>query len=288
MDSMKYWLPVDVYIGGDEHNTLHLLYSRFIYQFLYDLGVVPTPEPYQKRVSHGVILGHDNHRMSKTRGNVVIPDDIADKVGVDATRAYLMFIGPFDGTMAWNDNALMGVKRFNDRLHKLYNDRYSKASDSSSREVDIALNRMIKLVGEAIETFQYNTVVPKYMEFLNLLEKTSDGDISKDVFSSFAKVISPIMPYMSEELWSIMGYSFSVHEEKWPEYDESVLVEGSFSIPVQINGKVRGKITVSSEANDQEVKDIIEKEEALMKHTEGLKIQKVIYVKGKIVNIVAK
>ncbi|MBI2356690.1 leucine--tRNA ligase [Candidatus Dojkabacteria bacterium] len=285
-EKMNYWLPVDVYIGGDEHNTLHLLYSRFIFQFLYDLGAVPIPEPYYQRISHGVILGSDNRRMSKSKGNGITPDEAAEKVSVDALRAYLMFIGPFDGTMVWNDNALMGVKRFADRLYKYFDTNYSKAGETSSHEVNAMLHRTIKQVTEGFDSFQYNTIVAKYMELLNFLEKADSKDISKQVFSDFVKLLSPIMPYMSEELWNIMGYKFSVHNQSWPIFNEEYLVTENIEIPVQINGKLKGRITVPNDAEEGAVRELILRDNTLAEYLSGADIKKIVYVKGKIANII--
>ncbi|KKR06418.1 MAG: Leucyl-tRNA ligase LeuS [candidate division WS6 bacterium GW2011_GWF2_39_15] len=286
MDKMKYWLPVDIYIGGDEHNTLHLLYSRFIYQFLYDLGEVPTPEPYYQRISHGVILGSNNQRMSKSKGNVITPDEVADKVGVDAIRAYLMFIGPFEGTMAWNDNALMGVKRFTERLYKFFAENTATAGNKSSQEVNEILHRTTKYVTEGFEQFQYNTIVAKYMELLNFFEKTDPKNISKESYEIFIKLIAPIMPYLAEELWSIIGYEKTVHLEAWPEYNEQYLVSSVVEIPVQINGRLKGKITVVVDADEGQIKEVILKDENLGKLLESEQIRKIIYIKGKIANII--
>jgi len=180
MGKMKYWMPVDIYIGGDEHNTLHLLYSRFIYQVLFDLGVVPTSEPYNRRVSHGVILGTDNQRMSKSRGNVIVPDEVIDRVGEDAARMYLMFIGPFDGTMAWSENSLVGVKRYLDRVYRYVPENVSKFGKGTV-EVDTVFNRTVKNVTEYLENFQFNTAVAKLMEFQNVLDDLAPVNVSKSM-----------------------------------------------------------------------------------------------------------
>ncbi|HRI05515.1 MAG TPA: leucine--tRNA ligase [Candidatus Dojkabacteria bacterium] len=285
MDKMKAWLPVDVYIGGDEHNTLHLLYSRFIYQFLYDLGHVPTSEPYYQRISHGVILGPDNRRMSKSKGNVIVPEDVTVKVGVDATRAYLMFIGPFDGTMAWNDNALMGVKRFVDRLYRMFITKYPEAGQDSE-DVSRILHKTIKFATDGLASFQNNTVVAKWMELLNFLEKQDASNISKGTFEAFTKMISPIMPYIAEDLWNFMGYEFSVHQQSWPEYDEKWLQSDVVEIPVQINGKLKGKVEVSTDATEEDVKITVFANDQLKASLDGANIRKIIYVKGKIANII--
>lgn len=286
MSKMKYWLPVDVYIGGDEHNTLHLLYSRFIYQFLYDLGEVPTSEPYDVRVSHGVILGADNQRMSKSKGNSVIPDDVIEKVGADAVRLYLMFIGPFDGTMAWNDNALNGAKRFIDRVYKYISQNFNSFGETNGEEIERAINKTIKYATEGMEKFSYNTVVAKYMEFTNLIEKVKPVEISKSTINDFIKLLSPFVPFVSEELWSMMGNSGSVHMQKCPEYNESLTVEHLVEVPVQINGKLRGKVKISVQLSQEEVETIVLADLSLKQHFDGKSIKKLVYVPGRIINVV--
>jgi leucyl-tRNA synthetase len=285
-EKMKYWLPVDVYVGGDEHNTLHLLYSRFIYKFMYDQGYMMTEEPYFMRMSHGVILGPDNQRMSKSHGNVIVPDDVASRVGVDATRAYLMFMGPFNGTMAWNDSALMGVKRFIDRFFAFVSDNFENFGETDSADVSYTINLLVKNVGKEIEQFGYNSSIAKMMETLNKFEKTPLSEISKETIKSFVVIMSPFIPYAAEELWSQIGDGQSVHSQSWPEVDEAKLILNEIEIPVQINGKVRGTIKISPDADEIVVRTNVEKEESLSKYFEGGQIKKLIYVKGKIVNVI--
>lgn len=282
---MKYWLPVDVYFGGDEHNTLHLLYSRFIYQFLYDLSEVPTPEPYFKRISHGVILGSDNQRMSKSRGNVVVPEDITNRLGSDVARAYLMFMGPFDSTIAWNEKSLMGVKRFAQRVYKFVTENIEEFSTKDSEQVKYKINEVIGDITKSMESFRFNTPIAKLMETLNLFESVEKEEISKDTVKNFLKLLSPYMPFLTEELWNILGEEFSIHTKSWPEYKKQALKMESIEIPVQINGKMRGKIEINSEITEKELKEKILENESLKKHIVG-DIKKLIYVKGKIVNIV--
>ena len=282
---MKYWLPVDVYFGGDEHNTLHLLYSRFIYQFLYDLGEVPTPEPYFKRISHGVILGSDNQRMSKSRGNVVVPEEITSKLGSDVARAYLMFMGPFDSTIAWNEKSLMGVKRFAQRVHKFVVENTDEFSSKDSEQVKQKINEVTGEITKSIERFRFNTPVAKLMETLNLFESVEKKEISKETVKNFLKLLSPYMPFLTEELWNVLGEEFSIHTKPWPECKKQSLKMESVEIPVQINGKMRGKIKINSEITEEELKEKILENDSLKKHIVG-DIEKLIYVKGKIVNIV--
>lgn len=285
ISKQKEWLPVNVYIGGDEHNTLHLLYSRFIYQFLYDLGYVATPEPYDMRISHGVILGPDNQRMSKSKGNVIVPDTIIKKVGADSTRMYLMFIGPFDGTMAWNDNALMGVKRFLSRVtNYVINGEGNWGSDDS--DVYEGINRLIRFAQEGYSNFQFNTVVAKIMEFMNLIDKKGFEKVSIDTIQKYIQVLSPIAPFVTEELWLLLGGEYSVHQQEWPKYDEKALIKNNVEIPVQVNGKIKGKIVVPVGASEEDVREIMKSDSNLGSIVNTLDIKKFIYIKGKIVNIV--
>jgi len=250
------WMPVDMYIGGDEHNTLHLLYSRFIYQFLYDIGVVPTSEPYQKRISHGVILGPDNQRMSKTRGNVIVPDEMVAKYGADVVRMYLMFMGPFDSTMAWNEKTLMGVKRFLDRFSSYI--EQSKTSSVSNKNVDIVVNNLIKDLTADIEVFKYNTAIAKMMKALNELAKEHITQDKKDILCAL------IAPFVGDDKY-----------KEWPIVDSKILNDRVVSIPVAINGKVRAK-----------VENVDLAEEAVSKWLDGKKILKRVYVAEKMINFV--
>lgn len=284
-DKLKYWMPVDVYVGGDEHNTLHLLYSRFIYQFLWDLGVVPKeyPEPYKKRLSHGVILGPDGNRMSKSKGNIIVPDQVAEKFGADAVRTYMMFMGPFDATMAWNENALVGVKRFLDRFYKLVEAK--KMEDvKSNKEVEIIINKLVKEAGADLGEFKFNTAVAKIMTALNGLEKQTE--ISKENLKKMVLVLAPLAPFAAEELWNLLGENFSVHQQQWPSYDESLLVTDKVTLSVQINGKLRGTIEVSPEADEELVKQESQRQEKIKKYLDAGEVRKVIYIKGKTINFV--
>ncbi|MFZ2152911.1 MAG: leucine--tRNA ligase [Microgenomates group bacterium] len=287
-DILKYWGPVDVYIGGDEHNTLHLLYSRFIYQFLYDLHIFPEEltEPYYMRMSHGVILGPDNQRMSKTKGNVIVPEVVADKYGVDVVRMYLMFMGPFTGTMAWSENTLMGVKRFLDRFEKYISEQIN-TSNASNSDVKVIINKLIDGVTRDLEVFGYNTVVAKLMGALNELSVTSYQLRVNDV-ETLIKLIAPMAPYMAEEMWSRLGHIDSVHQQSWPVVDPKYLVDDQVKIMISINGKVRDELIVNSEQLTDK-RNILQ----LAKETEKMKvwladktISKEIYVEGRMVNFV--
>lgn len=286
MKKMEYWMPVDVYVGGDEHNTLHLLYSRFIYQFLYDLGVVPqgVPEPYKKRLSHGVILGADGNRMSKSVGNVIVPETVADVYGTDVLRTYMMFMGPFDATMAWNERSLVGVKRFIERFFKLIEDN-SRLTSVSSDDVKRVVNKLVKGVGGDIALFKYNTAVAKMMESVNEMGKLNAG-IGREELHKMVKVLAPFAPFVAEEMWNTLEGDFSVHTQSWPDVDEKYLVSETVTLSVQINGKLRGTVDMSLEASEEEVRKEAESQEKVAKYLSSGSILKVIFVKGKTINYV--
>jgi len=318
MKELKYWMPVDVYIGGDEHNTLHLLYSRFIYKFLYDLGVVPKeiPEPYYKRISHGVILGQDGARMSKSRGNVIVPEVVADKYGVDVVRCYLLFMGPYDATMVWNEKTLMGVKRFLNKFEEFIqkqitrtklqepnklqispavagqansNNQYTINIDSS-REVKVIVNKMINGVERDIESFKYNTALAKMMEGLNNL-RINQYQLSNEEIKVLIKLLAPFAPYTTEELWNMIDKKEkSVHQSSWPEVDKSYLVGSQVSIPVSINGKRRYEIKVDRDdlSNKDLIIELASQEDGFKKWTEAKNIERYIYVEGRMLNIVVR
>ncbi|MFA5025825.1 MAG: leucine--tRNA ligase [Candidatus Shapirobacteria bacterium] len=283
---LKKWCPVDVYVGGDEHNTLHLLYSRFIYLFLYDLGVLPKeiPEPYYTRISHGVILGSDNQRMSKSKGNVIVPETVADKFGVDVLRLYLMFMGPFEGTMAWNENTLMGVKRFLDRFYLYIDNQYNLNTDSSISS-KVIISKTILGVSRDMESFGYNTAVAKLMEAINTMDKLGRSDLM-----ILIKLMAPMAPYMAEELWEKIGGDGSVHQSEWPVAELKYLREDEVTLPVAVNGKVRGEIKIKNDMI-QKIDEVIAMAKSLEKIKEwidGKTIIREIYVSGKMVNLVVK
>lgn len=286
LEKMKYWLPVDVYVGGDEHNTLHLLYSRFIYQFLWDLGAVPKeiPEPYDKRMSHGVILGPDGNRMSKSHGNVIAPDAMADVYGTDALRTYMMFMGPFDATMAWNERSLVGVKRFIDRLYTYVKENAGKNQNTSTDGLRL-VHKLVKGVSEDIAEFKYNTAIAKMMEAVNDLTK-NNIQLADNELKMMVLALAPFAPFVTEEMWSVLGGQFSVHVAAWPLYEESYLISELITLSVQINGKLRGTVEVSPEASEEVVRTIAENQEKVSKYLSLGKIVKVIYIKGKTINYV--
>ena len=285
-EELKKWLPVDVYIGGDEHNTLHLLYSRFIYLFLNEIGVLPKeiPEPYFKRISHGVILGPDNQRMSKSKGNVVVPETIADKYGVDVLRLYLMFMGPFTGTMVWNEKTLMGVKRFLDRFNSFI-DKQIKYKSDSSEKTKLIINKTIKGVGDDLDSFGFNTALAKMMEAINNIDRADKEDLKKLI-----KLLAPMAPYTAEEAWQRLGEEFSVHQSKWPEYKNELLESNTLILPVAVNGKVRDKLEIeSAKVNDKEyIMALVKNNEKINKWLRGKEIEKEILVPGRMLNLVIK
>ncbi len=284
LSKMKYWMPVDIYQGGFEHTTLHLLYSRFIYKFLYDINVVPGPEPYAKRRPHGIVLGPDNRKMSKSFGNVVSPDEIVSKYGADTLRLYEMFMGPFDQTIAWNENNLQGCFRFLARVWRLFNEnvRSEKTPDNLLRK----LHQTIKKVSQDFEDLKFNTMVAALMEFINEWQQSY---LSKQDAALFAETLAPSAPHFSEEVWcEILGNKFSVHQEKWPEYDRNLITEETTTIIIQVSGKVRGEVKVQNAKSkvQNEVESLAKKDARVAKYLEGKEIKKVIFVPGRLINFV--
>ncbi|MCR5655180.1 MAG: leucine--tRNA ligase [Lachnospiraceae bacterium] len=280
-EALKYWLPVDWYNGGMEHTTLHLLYSRFWHRFLYDQGVVPTPEPYQKRTSHGMILGENGEKMSKSRGNVVNPDDIVNEFGADTLRTYEMFIGAFDLAASWSENGVKGCRRFLERVWKLQD--ILSDEEGISADLETKFHQTIKKVSSDYENLKYNTGIAALMTILNDIAKK--GSITKEEFRIFLILLNPVAPHITEELWSIAGFDGYVFEQTWPDYDEAKTVEDTVEIAVQINGKLKTTITVSKDIDKDAA--IAAGKEALGDRLTG-NIVKEIYVPGRIINIVAK
>ena len=291
MEKLRYWMPVDVYVGGDEHNTLHLLYSRFIYLFLHDIGAVPAeyPEPYRKRLSHGVILGTDGQRMSKSRGNVIVPDEYVARYGADSLRTYLLFMGPYDATMAWNERALLGVKRFLDRVERLVEEQAGQGSTGSPR-VRAAINRMSKKVGDDSGSFHYNTAIAQMMETLNTLndllaagERITDAELR-----IFTQCLAPYAPFTADILWQMVGGRGSVHHSHWPAYDANLELEELMTIAIQVNGKLRGTLDLPRETGEAEIRQQAEALETVARFLEQGQVVKVIYVPTRTINYVVK
>ena len=281
-EALKYWLPVDWYNGGMEHTTLHLLYSRFWHRFLYDQGVVPTKEPYAKRTSHGMILGSNGEKMSKSRGNVVNPDDIIEEFGADTLRTYEMFIGAFDQAANWSMEGVQGCRRFLDRVWKLQD--IVTDGDTYSKDLEVKINQTIKKVSGDFETLKYNTGIAALMALINDFYKA--GSITKADLKTFITLLNPVAPHITEEIWKIEGFEGRVYQTAWPEYDEAKCVEDRITIAVQVLGKLRG--TFEEDRNASKETMIERAKETVSKHLEGKEIVKEIYVPGKLVNFVVK
>ena len=280
-EALKSWMPVDWYNGGMEHTTLHLLYSRFWHKFLYDQGVVPCPEPYQKRTSHGMILGENGEKMSKSRGNVVNPDDIVREYGADTLRTYEMFIGAFDLSASWSEDGVKGCRRFLERIWKLQDIMTNEEGYSS--DLETKMHQTIKKVSSDYENLKYNTAIAAMMALLN--DFTKKGSITKGEYKTLLILLNPVAPHITEELWQIIGGSGYVYEQTWPEYEEAKTVENTVEIAVQINGKTKGTLAIG---RDDAKEDVIAKaKESIADKLTG-NIVKEIYVPGRIVNIVMK
>ncbi|WP_230933692.1 leucine--tRNA ligase [Priestia sp. TSO9] len=288
-DKLKEWLPVDIYIGGAEHAVLHLLYARFWHKFLYDIGVVPTKEPFQKLFNQGMILGENNEKMSKSKGNVVNPDEIVESHGADTLRLYEMFMGPLDASIAWSTKGLDGARRFLDRVWRLLVDDNgelsSKVQESSDTTLERVYHQTVKKVTEDYEGLRFNTGISQLMVFINDAYKVDV--LPKQYVEGFVKLLAPICPHTTEELWSKLGNEDTISYEAWPAFDEAKLVDDEVEIVVQINGKVRAKVNVPAEASREELQDIAMANEDVQEFIEGKTVRKVIAVPGKLVNIVA-
>ena len=284
---IKHWLPVDLYIGGAEHAVLHLLYSRFWHKFLYDEGVVFCSEPYKKLFHQGMILGENGEKMSKSRGNVVNPDDVVEEYGADALRLFEMFAGPLEEGFLWSTTGLAGARRFIERVHRLYTDPefVNRFSDENSKELDFAYNATVKKVTEDFEKLQINTAIAQMMIFINAVYKANS--IYKPYMVNFLKMFSCVCPFVSEELYQELAGKELIDYESFPTYDASKLVLNTVKMAVSVNGKLRDTIEVDKEIADDELKEKCFALDNVKRQIEGKEIKKVIIVKGKIVNIVA-
>ncbi|MDO4492283.1 MAG: leucine--tRNA ligase [Clostridia bacterium] len=280
-EELKYWLPVDWYNGGMEHTTLHLLYSRFWHKFLFDCGLVPTEEPYMKRTSHGMVLGANGEKMSKSRGNVVNPDDYIPVYGADAFRLYIMFMGAFDQPIPWNVEGTKGCRKFLDRVWKMTD--MVEGEGVTNEKINAALHACIKKVSEDIERMKFNTAIAAMMEFVNTVYK--EGKLTKDEFRTLLKLLNPFAPHVTEELNEMLGYSEELHHAAWPVFDESALTESTVEYGIQVNGKVRARVSIAADASKEEVEKAALAAEEMKPFLEGKTIRKVIVVKN-IVNIV--
>ncbi len=282
-EALKYWSPVDWYNGGMEHTTLHLLYSRFWHKFLYDIGVVPTKEPYAKRTSHGMILGENGEKMSKSRGNVVNPDEIVDTYGADTMRLYEMFIGDFEKAAPWSPKSIKGCRRFLERVWSLADK--VQDGDEYSKEHEALMHRTIKKVGEDADNLKANTAIAALMTMLN---EFYDKGVNKAEYKTFLALLNPFAPHITEELWQQLGENGLLSVAPWPQYDESKTVESTVEMAVQVNGKLKGTIKLAADADKQAAIDAALAEEKVQHAIEGKQIVKQIVVPGKIVNIVVK
>jgi leucyl-tRNA synthetase len=287
-EKLKKWLPVDIYIGGAEHAVLHLLYARFWHKFLYDIGVVPTKEPFQKLYNQGMILGENNEKMSKSRGNVVNPDEIVESHGADTLRLYEMFMGPLDASISWSTTGLDGARRFLDRVWRLFVDENGQLSSKikeEGNELEKVYHQTVKKVTEDYEQLHFNTAISQLMVFVN--EAYKADYLPKPFAEGFVKLLSPITPHIAEELWEKLGHNDTITYEPWPTYDESKLVDDEVEIVIQINGKVRAKRTIAKDASKEEMEKLVLADEKVQEQLSGKTIRKVITVPGKLVNIVA-
>ena len=282
---LEKWLPVDLYVGGAEHAVLHLLYSRFWHKVLYDAGVVKCKEPWQRLFHQGMILGDNNEKMSKSRGNVVNPDDIVASHGADSLRLYEMFMGPLEAALPWSTNGLDGSRKWLDRVYRLFIEQ-DKLSDENDHSLDRVYHQTVKKVTDDFETLGFNTAISQMMIFINECYKAET--VYKEYAFNFIKMLSCIAPHICEEMWQMLGHDSSIAYETWPTYDENMLVSETVEMGVQVNGKLRAKIQVTKDTDDEAVKEIAFEQENVKAHTEGKNIVKVIVVKNKIVNIVVK
>ena len=289
-EKLKHWLPVDLYIGGVEHAVLHLLYSRFWHKVLYDIGVVPTKEPFQKLYNQGMILGEGNEKMSKSKGNVINPDDIVQSHGADTLRLYEMFMGPLDAAIAWSEKGLEGSRRFLDRIWRLLINEDGSLSEkvvnTNKGTLDKTYNQTVKKVTEDFESLSFNTAISQLMVFIN--DSYKADELYKPYIEGFVKMLAPIAPHLGEELWSKLGHDETITYESWPTYDESMLVDDEIEIVVQVNGKLRAKLNISKDMSKEEMEEVALANDNVKAAIEGKEVKKVIAVPQKLVNIVAK
>ena len=283
-EALEYWSPIDWYNGGMEHTTLHLLYSRFWHKFLYDIGKVPTKEPYQKRTSHGMILGGNGEKMSKSKGNVINPDDIVRDFGADSFRVYEMFMGPFDQTAPWSMESIRGCSKFLDRVWGMQ--EILVDGDTYSEEFETMMHKAIKKVTNDIEEMKFNTAVSTFMTMVN--EFTKVKKINKAEYKTFLQLLNPFAPHMTEEIWERIGEKGKISDCKWPEYDEAKTIDDEIEVPVQINGKLKATVTVPKDIEQPEIDEVVDKNETISNLISGKTIVKRIYVKGRVYNIVIK
>lgn len=289
-EKLAKWLPVDLYIGGAEHAVLHLLYARFWHKFLYDLGVVPTKEPFQKLFNQGMILGENNEKMSKSKGNVVNPDDVVKEYGADTLRVYEMFMGPLDASIAWSENGLEGSRRFLDRVWRLLvneekNEISAAVQDSENKELTRVYHQTVKKVTEDFDNLHFNTAISQLMIFLNAAKDQSV--LPREYVEGYVKLLSPLAPHLMEELWEMLGHTESLSEASWPTFQEELTVESTVEIVIQVNGKVKVKLEIELDLAKEEMEKLALADETIQSEIEGKTVRKVIAIPNRLVNIVA-
>jgi leucyl-tRNA synthetase len=287
----KYWMPVDLYIGGAEHAVLHLLYSRFWHHVLFDLGLVSTKEPFKKLFNQGMILGQDGSKMSKSRGNVINPDETVETYGSDSMRIYEMFMGPLDKAKPWSTTGLQGCSRFIKKLWSILVDDEGVLSSNITEKKDgketlQALNMMIKKISDNLDQMQFNTCVSEFMIFTNHIQKLDSINI--DTIRSFIIIMNPFMPHLAQELWELIGETNELTYQAWPDYDKDLAISDEIVIPIQINGKRRSEILISANESESEVISKAKSDDKIASYLKNTTIIKEIYIKGKILNIVIK
>ena len=280
---LEYWMPVDLYVGGPEHAVGHLLYSRFWTNYLFDKGYVPVTEPFAKLRHQGMILGTNGEKMSKSKGNVINPDDMVNQYGADSLRVYEMFMGPIDSAKPWDPNGIDGSKKFLDRVWRLYTES-NKISDSKNENLEKIYHYTVKKVTNDYETMNFNTAISQMMIFINSVNK--EDYFPKEYAEGFLKLLNPVAPHITEELWNILGHDDTITYEKWPEYDESKTVSDEITLPIQFNGKLKATIQISVDEAEDSIKQKVH--EAINSKLDGKTVVKEIYVKNKIYNIVVK
>lgn len=284
-DKLKYWMPVDWYNGGMEHVTRHLIYSRFWYKFLYDLGLVPYEEPYQKRTAQGLILGPDGVKMSKSRGNVIDPNEVVDAYGADVLRTYVLFVGDYEKAAPWSESSVKGCKRFIDRIWNLQ--EILKDGDAYSEKLESAFHKTVKKVSEDIETLKYNTAIAALMTLLNNIYDA--GEINRAELKTLLILVNPFAPHVTEEMWSTLGYGEMLAKDaSWPAYDPEKCVDSTIEIAVQVNGKLRGKLMVAADISAEDAIAAAKTDEKVQSFLTDKNVVKEIYVPGKLVNLVVK
>ena len=279
----RYWMPVDHYEGGAEHVTLHLLYSRFWHKFLYDQGYVTTPEPYDVRTIHGFVLGEGGVKMSKSLGNVITPDSLIEKYGADVVRGYMMFMGPYEGDVEWSTETINGVSRFVSKFYAFLIDKWENAVSEDAIDIQKGITRLTNKVENDILNFKFNTAISALMQFYN---KYSEFSFSKDEIIKLVVCIAPIFPHMAEELWNITGHDYSVHMESWPKVDQSLLEDEVIEVPVQVNGKVKGRITIKVSSTEEEIRGILKTDVTFGSYFSRGEIKKFVYITGRIISVV--